>query len=354
MNTDVEDLLRQGMERFTADLRAPAGLTGRAARRRRRRLARRSAGAAAAVLAAGAVAVAAVVVPGAGHISTRGRITPTAYVLRRVDSALSAADPGAIAQMTVRTLIATPDGRTHAVTAKEWSNAGRWRSVTLSSAGQPIYAQGSGASSVYTVVSYLKHTWGRQRLYPGNVMIGPRSGSHISVFRAFSVPSGCVFPVPLLFQSGLPGTRPAAGALPATVARDLRTAISCGALRVTGRQRLDGVSAIELRTTPKSPVTETVWASPSSYLPLRVVARMSPGHPTSGQGAEVVQQTADFSWLPPTAPNLAKLTVPIPAGFRRVPLIGVLGPLLRNLVPQHSPTGVSVPGLVPGQQGGRT
>ena len=38
MNTDVEDLLREGMERFTADLRAPAGLTRLIAQRRGRRL----------------------------------------------------------------------------------------------------------------------------------------------------------------------------------------------------------------------------------------------------------------------------------------------------------------------------
>jgi hypothetical protein len=347
MNTDVEDLLRQGMERFTADLRAPAGLTGRAARRRRRRLARRSVGAAVAALAAAAVAVAAVVVP--GHISARGRIAPSAYVLRRVDSALSAAEPGAIAQMTVRTLIATAGGRTHTVTAKEWSNGGRWRSVAFSSAGPPIYDQGSTASSVYTVVSYLKHTWGRLYLRPGNLMIGPKSGSHISLPRGYSVPHGCLFPAPLLFRSGLPGMRPSAGALPATVARDLRTAIACGALRVVGRQRLDGVEAIELSSTPKSPVTETVWASRSSYLPLRVVARMTPGHPISAQAAEVVQQTADISWLPPTTHNLARLAVPIPAGFRRVPLIRVLWPLLQNLVPRQSPSGVSASGLRPGK-----
>lgn len=349
MNTDVEDLLRQGMERFTADLRAPAGLTGRAARRRRRRLARRSVGAVAAALAAGAVAVAAVVVPGAAHISTRGRITPSAYVLRRVDSALNAAEPGAIAQMTVRTLIAAAGGRTHTVTAEEWSDGGRWRSVTFSPAGRPFYDQGSTASLVYTLVSYLKHTWGRQHLRAGNPMIGPRTGSHISLPRGYSVPSGCLFPVALLFRSGLPGMRPSAGALPATVARDLRTAISCGALRVAGRQRLDGVEAIELRSTPKSPVTETVWASPSSYLPLRVVARMTPGHPISAQAAEVVQQTADISWLPPTTQNLARLAVAIPAGFRRVSLIGVLGPLLQNLVPGQSPAGVSAPGIGPGK-----
>jgi hypothetical protein len=117
---------------------------------------------------------------------------------------------------------------------------------------------------------------------------------------------------------------------------------------VAGRQRLDGVEANKLRSTRKSPVAETVWASPSSYLPLRVVARMTPGHPISTQGVEVVQQTADISWLPPTTQNLARLTVAIPAGFRRAPLIGVLAPLLQHLVPGQSPSGVSASGLGPG------
>ena len=65
MSTDVEDLLREGMERFTADLRAPAGLACQIAQRRhrRRRLALCSVTGAAAALTAGGVALAVVVVP---------------------------------------------------------------------------------------------------------------------------------------------------------------------------------------------------------------------------------------------------------------------------------------------------
>ena len=51
MNADVEDLLREGMERFTADLRAPPGMARRVGRRRRRRLALRLGAAAAAAQA---------------------------------------------------------------------------------------------------------------------------------------------------------------------------------------------------------------------------------------------------------------------------------------------------------------
>ena len=100
-------LLQEG----TADLRAPAGITQQVARPRRRRLALRSA-AAAAALAAGAVALVAVVVPGARHDGTGGPAVSTAYVVKQVNSALSAAEPGEIAHMTVTTVSAMlPGGR---------------------------------------------------------------------------------------------------------------------------------------------------------------------------------------------------------------------------------------------------
>jgi hypothetical protein len=52
----------------------------------------------------------------------------------------------------------------------------------------------------------------------------------------------------------------------------------------------------------------------------------------SAAGYSPVQQTADFTWLPPTEQNLAKLTVLIPAGFRHVPLFQAVAPNLK-LVP---------------------
>ena len=59
MNTDVEELLRDGMERFTAEVRAPAGLARTAERLHRRRLhrPRRGGGGTVAVTAAAVVAV---------------------------------------------------------------------------------------------------------------------------------------------------------------------------------------------------------------------------------------------------------------------------------------------------------
>jgi hypothetical protein len=93
---------------------------------------------------------------------------------------------------------------------------------------------------------------------------------------------------------------------------------------VAGRQTVDGTEAIELKSRPGSPIFETIWVSPQTYLPVRVVVSSAPGAPT-------VRQTANFTWLPPTAQNLAKLTVPVPAGFRKVSLPEAIMPNLKQI-----------------------
>jgi hypothetical protein len=276
-----------------------------------RRPAPRAVGVAAAALIAGAVALAAVVLP-AGRGGTTGH--PAAYVVKRVDSALIAADPGTIAQMTVITRSGATSGAL-AATAEEWSYGDRWRAVTYSAAGRLRYDEGSGTASVYTVVSYQARTWARHRGLGRPVALAPG-------------PRGCgpvIAALPSLFQPGLPGVGPSAGSPPATVARALRAAVSCGTLTVAGRERVDGIEAIELTSSPDSPIPETIWASPGTYLPVRVVIRPAPGQPG-------LWQTADITWLAATVQNLARLTVPIPAGFRQVPLAQAVTPLM-----QHTP-----------------
>ncbi len=173
---------------------------------------------------------------------------------------------------------------------------------------------GPGNGSVYILVTYPARAWARHREsgHPAPHTLGPH---------------GCprsAAAVPLLFQTRLPAPGFAAGSLPAAVARDLRAAISCGSL-TAGRQRVHGIEAIKLASGPASPVAETIWVSPGSYLPVRVVTR-------TALGGHLVRQTADITWLPPTPRNLAKLTVPIPRGFRHVPL----GPLLHHIPGEHA------------------
>jgi hypothetical protein len=347
MNTDVEVLLREGMERFTADLRAPAGLTRHVARRRRRRrLALGATGGFATVLTAGAVALVAVVVPGSGHGGAAGSAVLTADVVKRVDSALTTADPGDIAQMTVTThRAALPGSAATTTTSEEWSYDDQWRSVTNSPSGQPLDDEGFRPSTGYTLVSYLKREWARE---PG---LGRPAGSLTPVPGAH----GCepvVAALPTLLHPGLPLQPGIAGlgfgaalfsasSPPATIARALRGAISCGTLTEVGRQHVDGIEAIELTSRSGSPISETIWVSPDTYLPVRVIIRSVGGFPAT-------EQTADITWLPPTSQNLAKLDVPIPAGFRQVAVAEAVLPILQRTF------GRSVPapqGLCPGPAG---
>lgn len=289
MNSDIEDLLREGMDRFTSDVRAPAGLMARIARRRRRRLVVRSMGGAAAALTAGAVAMAIVVLPGVDH-----QAAAAAYVVKRVDKALSVAKPGDMARMTI-----TATGQAGFPTAgsveQEWSYGSRWQLVTYASPGHPFSDSGYNGSSVYTLVNYLTRTWARD-------------SSRGSVLQPTPLTLSCLPKKALPSVSGDKGVFVGGPGQP-NVADGLRAAISCGTLTVAGRQRIDGTEAIELTSGPKSFLSETIWVSPGSYLPLRVVISLGE-----------VRMTASISWLTPTAANLARLTVPIPAGFRQVPL----------------------------------
>ena len=324
MNTDVENLLREGMERFTADLRAPAGIIHQAAQRQRRRVALRSA-AGVTALTAGTAAMALVLLPSAVRNAASGPAVETAYVVRQVSGALTAAEPGDIAQMTITTTgNALPSGMPTTTTAEEWSYDGQWRLVTYSSPGHAAYDEGATASSTYTLVSYLTKTWARQSGLgrPTPFPSGSAAAKHscAPTFTGF----------PLLFHFGLPGIGSYASSLPSTVATALRTAVSCGTLQVAGRQQVDGIQAIELKSRPNSLLAETIWVSPGTYLPVRVAVRATPGGPG-------LKQTADITWLPPTKQNLAKLTVPVPAGFRQVTYPQVGMPILKQLPALQKP-----------------
>jgi hypothetical protein len=254
-------------------------------RLRRRRLALRPAAALAAALAAAAMALVVAGVPGAHHDGTAGPAVDTAYVVKHVDSALSGAGPGQIAQMTL-TARGVPGGP---ATAEAWSYRGQWRSVTYPAAGHPDFDEGFSTASGFTVVSFQTRTWARGG--------SGRPG-----------------------RPGVPGLIGCGGPLP--VARALRAELSCVTLTEAGRQRVDGIDAIKLTSRPGSRISATMWVSPGTYLPLRVVIRPDPGSP-------IPWQEADITWLPPTAQNLARLTVPIPAGFRQVPLLQPAGPVTK-------------------------
>jgi len=299
-----------------ADLRAPTGMTGRVGRRRR--LVLRVAAGAVVGLAAVAVALAAAGLPGARPGGTGRSATDAAYVVKRIDTALSAAGPSEIAQMRVTTRGAViPGGSAATTTGEEWSYSDQWRSLVNSPTGRLVYDEGVSTSSVFTVVSYQTRTWAHQREQK-------QSGGRV-VGRRGCEPAFAFAPVPPV--PGLPGPGFAVSSPHSSVAKALRAAVSCGSLAVAGRQRVDGIEAIKLTNAQGSQISMTIWVSPDTYLPMRVYSR-----PAADQ--QGFWQTADITWLPPTAQNLAKLTVPVPAGFRQVPLTQLVHPALIPIGPK--------------------
>ena len=289
--------------RTAGDGSASAEPAHRAGRRPRRRLVLLTAAGVAAALVAGVAVLASVKAHGGRQNGSEVPVITAAYIVKRVDGALSAAEPGKIARMTVTAAggAAVPGG---GATTEEWSYGDQWRAVTYSSSGHPLYDAGLSAAAAYTLVNYPARTWARLPGMgrPAALVPGPR---------------GCapaVAALSWLVHPGLPGGPGFAGSsLPSTVASALRAAIACGALADAGRQRVDGTEVIELTSRPGSLIAETIWVSVSTYLPVRVTLRPAPGAP-------VPPRTADITWLAPSAANLAKLAVPVPTGFRQAPL----------------------------------
>ncbi len=333
MSTDVEELLREGMERFTSDLRAPAGIVALAARRRSRRLALRSGGGVTAALAAGAVAVLAVGGPGAHHDGAHSPDITTDSVVAHVDHALLSV-AGDVAQLSVSVSGATIGGKAAALTAAEWFYNRRWRVMIKTASGRTVSDESvvsTSSGTDLTVVSYATRTWGSAdplRL-PYRITQPPRPGNCTG---STANPFADVTPGDLALVDSL------AGFTSETMAQDLRTAISCANLTVAGSQRIDGVEAIKLTSTPKSPVSETIWINPVSYLPVRLVINgtADPAARTAA-GKWRGLLTASFSWLRPTLRSQAELTAPVPAGYRRVPISAAMQAVTNQLLRAAAP-----------------
>lgn len=270
MNANLDELLREGMQRFTADLHAPANLADRARRHRSHRLALRTAAAS----AAAAIAIAAIAV---GAVSAG-------------DSHLSG-PAGPVEQSDVEQVRLTGPGP--AYPEMIWSYGESSRQLITSAAGRPREDDGerilgnSHGSLTFTrtIVEFSSKTWARAR-------VGP-----------FSM-SGRVAPTCAQPELGWPDS-PAS--LPRWI-RSLHKAMDCGAFAIAGATRIHGVEAIKLVGTGKldpSLRSSTIWIKRADDVPVLMT-----GGDVSGR--------AEISWLRPTSANLALVQVPIPDGFRRV------------------------------------
>jgi len=272
MNTGFDELLRDGMERFTADLHAPANLADRARRNRRQRLTVRTAvsGVAAAAVAAAAFTIA----PSTAPVTTG--IGPAA-IPERFD----------LEYLHVN--------RTAKAYEQLWSYRNETRELISSASGRPLVDGGSvlvkprngQQQSVTTEVDFRHKVWGRGRQ------------------DAYPIPTPSCHP-PALDYPASPAT------LPAWI-RSVHKLIKCGELVASGTTEIDGVKTIKLTTTSAfeaGPGSKgAIWVKRTDFAPVRIAV---------GKGANSWRM--DLQWLRPTKANQALLRVPIPHGFRRVPL----------------------------------
>ena len=298
MNTELEQRLRADMEDATSGVRVPPGLVLKAYRHyRKRTITTRAVAAAgtAAVLTAGALGVAEVT--GAfGQPPGGAQARTTAYVISRVEHALSAPD---MANMVAYTRTVYPAGfRLQPVPggvngsggpAASSSRAGGYevlwayhRSTNLSfftASGQRVFDEHitvGKKSLATTVVTYTGHTWWKAQ----------------SAHRAptGSSSAGC-----------LPGGEIRLNGSASAWPDFIHSQLACGAYTVAGRQLLGGVEALKI-TGGSGQIT--LWVDPATYLPMRLE-----------QGGQV---QVSFQWLAPSRANLAMLNLPVPASFHQV------------------------------------
>lgn len=299
MSTELEQRLRADMERATQGVRVPPGLARKAYRHHHKRtmtIRAVTAAGAAAVLIAGTLTVAGVTgafsrPPGGPQART------TAYVITRVERALSAPDMTNVIAYT-RTIYPAgvtlqpvpggvngsggPGGRSPKEGDYEllWANLHTTKRSVFTATGRHLFDEqitiGNGSLAT-TVVNYTSHTWWTARS-PRPVVTGPASAS--------CLPGGGI---------RLSGGR---NAWPDFI----RSQLACGAYNVVGKQVVGGADVLKITGSSGDP---TLWVNPVTYLPIRLEA---PG------GLQT-----DFQWLPPTGAHLAMLSMPVPAGFHHVP-----------------------------------
>lgn len=322
MSTELQDLLRDGLDRLTAGASVPDGLVGRAEQHnRQRRIRIRATIAAGTALAAAAAAVTvSLAVTGSKPSSAPVRTQTIADVITRTDQALTAAvDQGNAIQVTRRSARNMVFGLTALGPQGALGNPGPAQPLPGAHAAvaaqhmmlwqyQDLQLQ-EGFSAARRLV--FVNAYGPVRLRSGKQVPGNYGAAYPVHVRWHSVLRGISGPAPRPtcqdFPIGYPSWR-------ATITK----ALSCGTFHLSGRQYVDGVHAMTLASRPLYGARETLWVNPATYLPVRLSATIPAGH---GRSEQVV---TDFRFLPPTKANLAMLhaairRAPIPATFRLLP-----------------------------------
>ena len=321
MNTDVQQLLQESMERLAAVTAPPPGLVGRARRRlRRRRLAMISAAAGA---AAAITAVAVVTTAGAGSPgSTVSRAQTTAYVLGRVGKALAAENfviqgrasgsyAGSVHGHRYRYSDGPTDSWTYGIRNRMEEFTGRdcghvdsngW--CTHRGGSVRYLADGTALIRGKLVSAYITYYDHRYSLSPlAHYQVKPCSKSaQLSLGGpAVSVPNWPAF---------------------------IKAMLRCNRATVTGHARVGNVPAIVISGSIDIPLPKgygrsvgetrvrvdyTLYVDARTYLPLRAYGSTKT---YGGAGGPTISSyVTNLRWLPPTPANRAKALVTIPHGY---------------------------------------
>jgi hypothetical protein len=324
MNGDVEQMVREGLDRLTEGARAPAGLADRARRHRsRRRLAAGSAiaGVTAAVTAAAVIATGAAAGPGTG--ASTG-MQNTAYVMQHVASALANDNLVMRGHTTQSYTLAKFPGKTFSEGMMNiWAYGPRNRMVELT---------GSSCGHTLPNGACTHHGGSEAYLASGTALVsGKLTGAYVTYYnRKYSLSQLTVrVPAPCSTTARL-----AMGGLPVGISdwrTFIKTMLACGAGTVTGHVRIDGMETTEISGSVTVPLSKgyaktvnekearvryTLWVNPTTYLPVREFGSTE----TYGgsAGTTVSLGMTDVQWLPPTAANMAQTLVTIPAGYQQV------------------------------------
>jgi hypothetical protein len=298
MNSNVEEMLAHELHRQADNTQWRPELLSEALRRHRRRRIRRRV--ALPVLAAGvAAAVAAsvaMVVPRPSTSAARGQTVETvAYILGRAKSAVAAANADLLE-------VRSRPGGDWSVTSWVAPKNGVVRLDTHLVRGghTAFYAEPSNT----VIVDYETKSWWSVRL---DWLVRGMSPSLRQ--RAQYRHDLRLIPGLLAFQMNAWDNGDPKLTLPTPAV--IRSELADGRFRLIGTQTSGGQRLLELRGTDSdAAVAEhyralTIWVNADTYLPVRSVA--------AGLGSR--QLVSEFTWLAPTAANLALLKPAIPAGF---------------------------------------
>jgi len=318
VNTDLEELLRGGMGRFTAEVTAPGGLAAAAVRQHRRRVAMRATAVGGGIAAATAVALLLTGVTGGNVRATSPeQARDVVYVTRRVENALSGQNLVAVERTSTRgnSMTTWTYGNYYnwvqynPTTDYSWVADGKrqW-SFPEADAGKPATATGTAMVDGQLYGAYVTYNNDRYSLSPMGKSDLPTSACSTGARLEM-------------------GGNPVPGV---SWSQFINATLRCGTASVTGHVRINGEQTTQITGKPVtvrlSPgyakavrekwatVRWSMYVNPKTYLPVRMYGSTQ----TYGgkAGNQISRGTTDVSWLQPTPANIAKALVTIPPGFQ--------------------------------------